>query len=293
MSEDSSLKQLVADEVSEQLEVTDLIDGGSLEDGIDAGEIGAAVGRQFGEQVGRNVGASVGGEIHEVLSSAVQERGEGGEEDTEAEAEADETETETEATAEADEDGRIPTQLLSELAAAIRRGVATALEGSDARESAESVAQNVADGTSLEGVVDEATGGEDAEADEADTDDGGAEDEEADEAEDQQETDESGLEQSAEDLENLRRETLVDFLGVMSYEDLQSVAKEVGVKANLSREEMTDEIVDTVTDDDGGTADDGADGNGDEADEGDGDGADSEDAEDDDATEDDTGNESE
>jgi len=34
----------------------------------------------------------------------------------------------------------------------------------------------------------------------------------------------------------------------MSYSDLQSVAKDVGVKANLSREEMTDEIIEAVTD---------------------------------------------
>ena len=46
----------------------------------------------------------------------------------------------------------------------------------------------------------------------------------------------------------LLAQPLEDFLGVMSYSDLQSVAKDVGVKANLSREEMTDEIIEAVTD---------------------------------------------
>ncbi len=51
-----------------------------------------------------------------------------------------------------------------------------------------------------------------------------------------------------DNLEDRRADTLEDFLGVMSYSDLQSVAKDVGVKANLSREEMTDAIIGTVID---------------------------------------------
>jgi len=50
-----------------------------------------------------------------------------------------------------------------------------------------------------------------------------------------------GLPDSVTDL---RRETIRDLLEVMSYRDLQSTAKEVGVKANQSHEEMIDDIVD-------------------------------------------------
>lgn len=53
----------------------------------------------------------------------------------------------------------------------------------------------------------------------------------------------------ASDPDGLRRETLTDFLAVMDYRDLQSVAKDVGVRANLSREELIAGIVETVTDD--------------------------------------------
>jgi len=46
-----------------------------------------------------------------------------------------------------------------------------------------------------------------------------------------------------DDLDDMREETYREMLEVMSYRDLQSVAKEVDVKANLSQEEMTDRIV--------------------------------------------------
>lgn len=48
---------------------------------------------------------------------------------------------------------------------------------------------------------------------------------------------------SADDLRELREETYRDLLELMSYRDLQSIAKEVGVKANVSQEEMVDRII--------------------------------------------------
>lgn len=56
-------------------------------------------------------------------------------------------------------------------------------------------------------------------------------------------TDATGVETSAEDLKDMREETYRELLEVMSYRDLQSVAKEVGVKANLSQEEIVEQIV--------------------------------------------------
>lgn len=54
---------------------------------------------------------------------------------------------------------------------------------------------------------------------------------------------------SADDLRDLKRETYRDLLEQMSYRDMQSVAKDLDVKANLGREEMTDSIVETLAGD--------------------------------------------
>lgn len=55
--------------------------------------------------------------------------------------------------------------------------------------------------------------------------------------------------QSVDDLNSLREETLRELLDVMSYTELQSIAKEIDVKANLDRETMTEEIVTAFVDD--------------------------------------------
>lgn len=61
---------------------------------------------------------------------------------------------------------------------------------------------------------------------------------------------------SPEELRDLQRETLRELLDVMSYEELQSVAKKVGVKANLDTETMRERIIEEfsgtdATDDEG------------------------------------------
>ncbi|WP_049924101.1 hypothetical protein [Halopiger djelfimassiliensis] len=219
MAEGSKLKQVVAEEVSDQVGVAELLGEGNVEDEIDGGEIGASVGRQFGERIGRELGAAIGRNVHETLSQKSE-----------------------------DETDRNGTG--SALVEAVREGVSETFEDSSTRESLESLARSATEETSLEGVLerDEAA---DAEGGERETE---AEAEEsADEPEPEPEAGdgEGEDEPSAAELEDLKRETLEDFLGVMSYQDLQSVAKDVGVKANLSREEMTDEIIEAVAGGDG------------------------------------------
>ncbi|WP_323171518.1 hypothetical protein [Natrialba sp. PRR66] len=262
MSEDTGLQELVAEEVTDQLDVADLIDGGSIEDGIDAGEIGASVGRQFGERLGRTIGASVGGEIHDTLSSAFESGTDAADSEGEAEDGDEDEDGDGNGDTKTPADSLTLKQLLAELVTAIRTGFVTALDDSNARDSVESIAQNVTEGTSLEGVFETSSETETQEEGADDEDESGAEAAGTADADDRDADTE--LEQASEDLENLRRETLVDFLGVMSYQDLQSVAKEVGVKANLSREEMTDEIIETVAAEEG----DGANGDADERDSG-------------------------
>lgn len=231
MSE-GSLTQVVADEVNDQIGLEELLGDGSIEDELDGDALGAAVGRQFGERLGRELGAAVGRNLQETLST------------------------------ELDDEGIDRETLRTELTTAVRDGIGQALEDSSARDALESVARSVTDESTLEGMVgeDEETDGEETEdeegADEPEEEAEGKDETEGEEAEEEEgadetpEADEHDAEPSAADLEDLRRETLEDFLGVMAYEDLQSVAKDVDVKANLSREEMTERIVETVTEGD-------------------------------------------
>ncbi|GAB7017847.1 hypothetical protein [Halostagnicola bangensis] len=246
MSDGSDLKQLVADEVSEQIDVADLIGDGSLEDSINGDEIGASVGREFGDRIGRELGGAIGREVHETISEGLEEE-------------------------------KDRSELRSELTAAIKDAFTETLEDLEASDSVASLAKGISEGSSLEDVLeseDDEDGGN-GEAEEMDEDGGNGEAEEMDEddavdesddavdegeedgkvadedstTDDEQDSDE-GDEPDAGDLEGLRKETLEQFLEIMSYSDLQSVAKDVGVKANLSREEMTERIVETVSESD-------------------------------------------
>lgn len=207
MASDSGLRALVAEEVSEQLDVTGLLDGERADGGIDGGEIGAAVGRRFGERVGFEVGASVGRAVHETIVADLDE-------------------------------GKSLRELRSDLTVAIRDSFGETVGKLDGVESMRGIDEREdEDGEATEAV---------AEADGL----------EADEADDETEAngEEVGDEPSAADLEGLRRETLEEFLSVVSYADLQSIAKDVDVRANLSREEMTERIVETVSESDDGLA---------------------------------------
>lgn len=62
-------------------------------------------------------------------------------------------------------------------------------------------------------------------------------------------TDEERDVASPDELRDLREETLRELLEVMSYQELQSIAKKVGVKANLDTETMRERIVDAFAED--------------------------------------------
>ena len=65
----------------------------------------------------------------------------------------------------------------------------------------------------------------------------------------------SGLPDSAD---KLRQETIRDLLDVMSYRELQSTAKDVGVKANQSHDDLVDDILDQFAGGDGESAESGS-----------------------------------
>jgi len=224
MSDDGGLADVITEEVTNQVGIAELLGDGSLEDELDGGDLGAAVGRTIGEQFGRELGAAIGREIHETLG-----------EDT--------------------DEARSLSELRSDVMTGVRDGFRSGIGELGGREALASLTQQVADGTPLDGVVDQDESTDDSEPESADEssadEESAAEGDTAGEDESTAESDEESAPPGPADadLDDLRRETLEDFLGVMAYEDLQSIAKDVGVKANLSREEMTERIVETVTDD--------------------------------------------
>ena len=248
MSDGSSLKEIVVEEATSQLDGSDLL-GGTLEEGLDPEEIGVAAGGRVGERIGRSIGESIGESVHETVAVGIEE-------------------------------GRSVREILADLKTSIIESIGAVPGGERAESTVSDVSEKVSDTEIGERVTDaaptELLEDEDAEDEETDEDvedeevDEDVEDEEVDEDVEDEEADEDGEDEEADedvedeeadedvdgeevdepstaDLEDLKRETLEDFLDVMSYRDLQAVAKDVGVKANLSREEMTAEIVETVS----------------------------------------------
>lgn len=236
MTDDENLTEVVVEEAQDQIDVEGLAGGDSLQDQIDPTAVGEAAGARVGESAGRRLGQSIGRRVHETLREIDQETR--------------------------------PRELLAELKAAIRDGISEAVaeskEGGSALSSIAAVFENQAIRKRLAETV---TGGEaetededeaedaDESADEDETEAEDEADESADEAEEETETDpEEAAEEiefddlDVDDVDELRTDTLEEYLEAITYRELQSIAKEVDVKANLSREEMTEEIVDTVSD---------------------------------------------
>lgn len=256
---DDGLTALVVEEVNEQVDVADLLGDGTLDDQLDAGVIGAAVGREFGASVGRELGETIGREVQETVTEGIDRE-------------------------------KQPREVAADVKTATADALLSGLADLDGRESLVSLLRSVgdeggvgdrlADAAQVESPEDErADDASDEDEDEPETAEETPE-EESDEAPEEEEADEDGETETesgseadteptddesddgvadadeagngtgdlqVDDLEELRQETLEDFLELMSYRDLQSVAKDVGVKANLSREEMTDRIVDEVS----------------------------------------------
>lgn len=232
VSDDTSLTDVVVSEAQQQVDVEGLIDGEGIDEQIDSAELGAAVGGELGESVGRTFGAAIGHRVQDALADVVDR--------------------------ETDTDG-----LVAELKRAVREGIEDAIDEVRGDESlVASLASMVRERDLAEGVTDVLSGDredvEDGERAEEEVEEGERAEEAAEEEPRSEEEAEDGDERAddveepeeldASDLEDLRRETLAEYLETLSYRDLQHVAKEVDVKANLSRDEMSDRIVDAVSD---------------------------------------------
>ncbi|GAB3025718.1 putative sodium/potassium/calcium exchanger [Natronobiforma cellulositropha] len=240
------LSSLVLEEATDQIDAEALLDGGSLEEHISAERVGAAVGAELGERIGRELGETIGRSVHESLAAGVERGASIGELATEVkEAVVDALRTVT-GTDEDDGDG---------LASSAREAA------DEGRERVEDVTPDLSeegddDGDGLASSAREAAaeGRERVEDVTPDLKDGEAEetvsDEEDEETASEDEEDAPSL-PDADDLGEFRRETLSEFLELLSYRDLQSIAKDLDVRANLTREEMTEAILETVADDAG------------------------------------------
>lgn len=200
-------ESLLSDEQAVEA-VTQAVDADELESLVSGDEAVESVGRELGSRVGAELGSTAGRELGALVVRDVRER------------------------------ERLRT-ILVDVARRFVELLAALLRNADVG-SAVSRLRDAFDGaTDVTDDVDEATDDADAEAenDETETADG----------EDAETTDGEGDEHagiSADDLEEMREETYRELLEVMSYRDMQSIAKELDVKANLSEEELTDRIVD-------------------------------------------------
>lgn len=71
---DDSMREAVAEEASEQIDVATLIGGDNIQEGVNGKEMGIALGRWAGERVGRSAGEAVGMTLHEIFASGPEHR---------------------------------------------------------------------------------------------------------------------------------------------------------------------------------------------------------------------------
>ncbi|WP_227375161.1 hypothetical protein [Haladaptatus halobius] len=229
MTEAPDPKEAVTDELTEQVDVSSLMTGDSVAEQVD----GASLGRAFGEAVGAFAGRRLGRIAVDRVVSKLPFRSEDDHE------------------GERSPLRRLASAFVVALGRTLRRPqfrepIEDALRGyveerEEALDEAEKTAQQAAEEAA--GTVEEAAG-EAADTAEETTEGAATEAKEA--AEDV--TDAGVGDLTADDVQAIKEETYRELLETMEYSELQSIAKEVGVKANLKREEILDAIVEEFND---------------------------------------------
>ncbi|WP_313692228.1 hypothetical protein [Halorarum halobium] len=242
MSDAPDPREALLDEFTEQTDLRDLVSGDDLTERLDLESLGRAVGRALGATVGRRLGRELSRRVRSAVPFV------GG----------------------SDRDRPSVGRVLEALAVAVVRTVsrppyrgaigdalsALVEKREAAREAAESAESTVEDATEAAGETAESateTAGETAESAADAASDAGS----------------SAADVLPTDRDDIKRDTYRELLEVLSYSDLQSVAKSVDVTANLSREEMIDAIVEEFSAGDvergEGESEDDGEGDGDEA----------------------------
>ncbi|MGA9402519.1 hypothetical protein [Haladaptatus sp.] len=210
MSDTPDPKEAITDELSDQVDVGSLVKGESVGDQVD----GQSLGRSFGESVGALAGRKLGRVAAGQLLSKLPFQGSDDENPSLL--------------------GRLASAFVVALGKTLRKPqFRDPIESSlreyvekrestetldDAKETTEEVVESLGEGED-----------EDGESDEKESDEGG--------------TDAADVDLNPDDVQAIREETYRELLETMDYSELQSVAKEVDVKANLGRDEMVDAIV--------------------------------------------------
>lgn len=217
MSEDTDISKTAA---SIQDSVSSAVDTEEIESMLEEDST-KSVGRTLGSRVGRELGSRIGRELGALVAHDIRER-----------------------------KGirtilRNAAQRLVELVKELVRSVD--IKGATSK--LVQIGQGVVSSESAEGVLDSVLPGDES-ADESATEEGeDAATESAEEESTETDADEdtgdgvSADQLSVDEIKNLKEETYRELLEEMSYRDLQSLAKDVGVKANLAQDEMTDRIV--------------------------------------------------
>ncbi|WP_458188783.1 hypothetical protein [Haladaptatus sp. NG-WS-4] len=222
MSDTPSPKEAVTDELTDQVDVGSLVSGDSVSDQVD----GASLGRTFGESVGALAGRQLGRVVVGRVASKLGLRDDEGDRSS-----------------------------FGRLASAFVVALGRTLSQPQFREPIEDALRGyVEQREAAEKTLDEAkeTAEEAAEMAEETVEDGADEasdaaEESTDEATDAASTvDASDLD--PDDVQAIREETYRDLLETMEYSELQSLAKEVDVKANLQHDELVDAIVEEFND---------------------------------------------
>lgn len=235
-----SSESLSSDTVEEVRDaVSGAVDGDDLSSLLDGEDGAGSVGRELGARAGRELGATIGRELGELVAADVM-------------------------------DGKEPRAILADVKRRVRDLLLELLRDLDVDALVSRLTDavgGVVSGGSPTDAVDSLLPEEDG-SDGESVESGGAEG-----TEESQETDEAGAEDqqggdesipdgdlsslSADDLSSLKEDTYRELLEVLSYRDLQSIAKEVGVKANLGEDEMTDRIIEQFSEQSDGDASDG------------------------------------
>jgi hypothetical protein len=221
MSDTSDPKEVIKEELTEQVDVGSLVTGESVGDQVD----GESLGRSFGESVGALAGRKLGRLAVGRLLSKLPFR-DGG-------------------------DGN--PSFLRRLARSFVVALGKTLSQPQFRDPIEKTLREYVEKREAAGTLDDAKETAEEAAEKASETAGGDADEASDSAENEDGAEEKtgGLstnDLNPDDVQAIREETYRELLETMEYSELQSIAKEVDVKANLGRDDLVDAIVEQFND---------------------------------------------
>ncbi|MCU4753505.1 hypothetical protein OB919_16190 [Halobacteria archaeon AArc-curdl1] len=261
---DDDMTDIVLEEVTDQMDADDLVSGGSIKDQLDPDKLGAAVGARVGESIGRTAGQSVGRHVSIAINESIRGDADGDEAPLSVIKGAFRSGMQEAINEIGDRDSTV-SSLLNALPDSEGDGDLLEEDDEPAGEETDEDASTTEDAGEDETTEDKADDGQEGakERDDEEAHEDGKEADEDEVSEDEEvDGDEVGDDKAADaedvaasvdpdeadaaELSELRTETLESYLELLSYRELQSIAKEVGVKGNLKRAEMTDRIVDTV-----------------------------------------------